>query len=52
MIRVSGRIRHISNIIFLFKNNNLTDTFPIRVSGRIKKVSLSSIYQTRLVTIF
>jgi hypothetical protein len=37
--QVSGHIRHVSDITFLFKNNDLTDTFPIRVSRRIRRVS-------------
>jgi hypothetical protein len=51
--RVSGRIRHVLGIIFLLhKNNNLTDTFPIRVLERIRRISVSSMYRTRYVTIF
>jgi hypothetical protein len=42
----------ISDIIFLFKKKNLTNTFSIRISRCIKKISVSNTYQTRFVTIF
>jgi hypothetical protein len=38
-LKINLHIRHVSGINFLFKNIDLTDTFPIHVSRRIRHVS-------------
>jgi hypothetical protein len=49
---LTSRIGYVSDIFYLFKNNNLIDTLPIRVSERIGSVSVSGAYRIRFDSIF